>query len=238
MNKGDGGMKESRLVSGTGVLLLVAALLVGGCGPDPKERIAMLEDSNQALTDELNRTGNDLAQCRGELDACQQDLTAARSDAAGARRELESAPAETIPDGWQAVPGGAMIAIEGWALFDSGKATIQSGSTAILDLIADTLNGEYPTKDVLVFGHTDSDQPAVGGQTTASGWKDNWELSAQRALSVVRYLASHDIAPKRLVACGCGEHRPRVPNDSTRSKQKNRRVEIFVLDPQSRTGVH
>jgi len=229
-------MKGSRLVSGAGVLVVVAAMLAGGCGPDPKERILMLEDSNQALTDELNRTGNDLAQCRGEFNDCQNDLGVARSDAAALRQQLETAPAVKVPDGWEAVPGGAMIAIEGWALFATGQATIQGDSQRILDLIASTLRNEYPAKDVLVFGHTDGDQPKAGGRTAASGWKDNWELSAQRALSVVRYLATHDIAPNRLVACGCGEHRPRVPNDSSRNKEKNRRVEIFVLDPQPRTG--
>ena len=224
-------MNGHRLIGGVGVLAVVVAALAGGCGPDPKERIAMLEDQSDALTEQLNRLQNERAQLRGEYDVCQQELTDARGESAALRQQLTAEPEERVPEGWTAVPGGAMIAIEGQFLFDSGKATIQKGSTRILDLIASTLQNEYPSKDVLVFGHTD-DMPIK-----LSGWKDNWELSAQRSLAVVRHLGSHGIDQKRLVACGCGEHRARVPNESDRNRQKNRRVEIFVLNPQPRTGL-
>ena len=224
-------MNGNRLIGGMGVLVVVVAALAGGCGPDPKERIAMLEDQSDALTEQLNRLQNERAQLRGEYDVCQQELTDARGESAALRQQLTAEPEERVPEGWTAVPGGAMIAIEGQFLFDSGKATIQKGSTRILDLIASTLQNEYPSKDVLVFGHTD-DMPIK-----LSGWKDNWELSAQRSLAVVRHLGSHGIDQKRLVACGCGEHRARVPNESDRNRQKNRRVEIFVLNPQPRTGL-
>ena len=178
----------------------------------------------------MNRQGNEAAQLRSEREACQADLASARNEASALHQQLAAKPDERVPEGWTAVPGGAMFPIEGWALFDKGRATIQDSSKRILDLIASTLQNEYSTKDVLVFGHTDDTPIKV------SGWKDNWELSAQRSLSVVRYLASRGIDAGRLVACGCGQHRPRVPNESARSRQKNRRVEIFVLDPQPRTG--
>lgn len=223
-------MKRYRLTGGVSVLVMVAAALCGGCGPDPKERIALLEESNRELTDQLNRLHPELDALRSERDACEQGLAAARGETSTLRDQLAARPREDVPEGWTAVPGGAMIAIEGWALFDSGKVTIQDGSKRILDLIVSTVQNEYPNKDVLVFGHTDNAPIKV------SGWKDNWELSGQRALSVVRYFSSRGVAPNRLVACGCGEFRPRQPNDSKRSMQKNRRVEIFVLDPQPRTG--
>jgi chemotaxis protein MotB len=179
---------------------------------------------------------NDRAEIGAERDTCQQQLAAARNELAALQDQVAREPEPQVPDGWTAVPGGAMIAIEGWALFDTGKATIQEGSKRILGLIVDTLKNDYPTKDVLVFGHTDNDQPSPTGVTRTSGYKDNWELSAQRALSVARHLSSEGIQSERIVACGCGEYRPRVPNDSERNKQKNRRVEIFVLDPQPHTG--
>ncbi|MFH0981040.1 MAG: OmpA family protein [Planctomycetota bacterium] len=223
-------MKGMRLPGGGSVLWVLAAMMIGGCQDPNKEKIKLLEGNNQALTEELNGCQNDLTQARAERDGCQQDLAAARSENAGLRGQLANQPKEKVPEGWTAVPGGAMIAIEGWALFDSGKATIQESSRKVLDLIIDQVQKTYPTKDVLVFGHTD-DVPIK-----VSGWEDNWELSAQRALAVVRYFSKHGINAKRVVACGCGEHRPRVPNDSERNRDKNRRVEIFVLDPQPRTG--
>ena len=222
-------MNRIQLIGG-GLALLVAVAVLGGCGPDPKERIKMLEGSNQSLQDQLTGCQNELDQLRAERDNCVKDLAAARMDASALKDQLAAQP--KVPEGWTAVPGGAMIAIEGWALFDEGLATIQTGSSKVLDLVAATVQKDYPTKDVLVFGHTD-DQPI---KATKDKWKDNWELSAQRALTVVRYFGSKGIDMKRLVACGCGEFRPRVKNDSEQNRQKNRRVEIYVLDPQPRTG--
>ncbi|MCK4660420.1 MAG: OmpA family protein [Phycisphaerae bacterium] len=224
-------MKASELAGRVVVVCMVLMVLTGGCGPDPKERIKMLEDNNQSLTNELSRLQNDAAQLRGERDACRQDLATARGEASTLRGQLAAQPQSDVPEGWTAVPGGAMIAIEGWALFASGKTAIQKGSKRILDIVVDTLQRRYPQKDVLVFGHTDNIPIKV------SGWHDNWELSSQRALSVVRYMASCGVSPKRLVACGCGEFRPLFLNDSSKHRQKNRRVEIFVLDPQPRTGI-
>lgn len=230
LTEGDHGMKGKRLAGSVLLGFSLFALLAAGCAPDPKERITRLEENNQALTDELNARQNELVNLRGENDACQQELANARSEAASLRDQLATRTQAPAPEGWTSVPGGAMIAIEGWALFDSGKAEIQNQSKPLLDQVVSTVQSQYPTKDVMVFGHTD-DQPIK-----VSGWKDNWELSAQRALSVGRYMASRGITPKRLVACGCGEFRPRAPNESERARQKNRRVEIFVLDPQPRTG--
>ena len=76
-----------------------------------------------------------------------------------------------------------------------------------------------------MFGHTDSDP------IRKSGWKDNRELSAQRALAVVRQLQTAGISGGQLVACGWGEHRPLVENSTNTAKAKNRRVEIFAVDP-------
>jgi chemotaxis protein MotB len=123
-----------------------------------------------------------------------------------------------------------MIAIEGSVLFDSGKVKLKGEGPKVLDAIASTVASRYSDKDIMVFGHTD-DAPIK-----KSGWKDNYELSAQRALAVVRYMAERGISPRQLVACGCGEHRPRVANDSNKSRAQNRRVEIFALDAETRTA--
>ena len=92
------------------------------------------------------------------------------------------------------------------------------------------VNSEYPTQDVLVYGHTDNEP------IKKSGWKDNYELSAQRALAVVRHLQSRGVSAARLVAAGCGEHRPTAPNTSQQSRAKNRRVEIYVLEAAMQTA--
>ncbi len=210
------------------VAVVGSAFLSTGCESNMKAKesqIALLEDSNQRLAEEIaalrgeagaegsraQELRDQLANCRGELDST--------------RTQLAAVPVQAEDDGWQAVPGGAMIAVEGNVLFASGKAKLRNKSMSSLDRIASRIDSSFTEKDIFIFGHTDNDP------IKKSGWKDNLELSSQRALSVTRYLSEHGLSPSRLVACGAGQHRPRVPNSNKGNKADNRRVEIFAIDP-------
>ena len=118
-----------------------------------------------------------------------------------------------------------MIAIPGSVLFKSGKVTLRRESKNVLSKIASEITGNFAGKDIYVFGHTDTDP------IKKSKWKDNRQLSTERSLAVVRYLQTQSVSPKSLVACGCGEHRPMTSNSSSSGRSKNRRVEIFAVDP-------
>jgi chemotaxis protein MotB len=107
-------------------------------------------------------------------------------------------------------------------LFDSGKSELKKATITELDHIRSVLSQTYAGRQVDVIGHTDTD-PIV-----KSKWKDNWELSAQRALTVTRYLIERGMSEKEVRAIGCGESRPVAPNTSAANKTKNRRVEIVV----------
>jgi chemotaxis protein MotB len=74
-----------------------------------------------------------------------------------------------------------------------------------------------------VEGHTDN-RPI---KTVA--FFSNWELSAARAGSVVRVLASRGVAPDRLAVIGYGENRPTHPNDTEEGRNANRRVVVVIL---------
>ncbi|MHC4074708.1 MAG: OmpA family protein [Planctomycetota bacterium] len=63
---------------------------------------------------------------------------------------------------------------------------------------------------------------------TKDKWKDNLELSAQRAITVARYLIQRGIPENEIRAVGCGESRPVASNASSAGKARNRRVEIVV----------
>lgn len=109
-------------------------------------------------------------------------------------------------------------------LFDSGKATLKSATISELDHIRSVLRDKYSGKRIDVVGHTDADPI----RKTKDKWKDNWELSAERALTVTRYLIQRGMAEDQIRAVGCGESRPIASNSSSSGKAKNRRVEIVV----------
>lgn len=213
------------------ITVLIVVATVGGCAKQHKQRIALLEQTNRNLTERINNMRNQLDATdlsRNEIDG--QLLVAHDQIDELQRRLAELPPPQEAAPGWTAVPGGAMIAIQSSVLFAPGKATLRSESRRTLDAIVSTLQGEYGDQDVLVFGHTD-DRPI-----RKSGWIDNWDLSTQRALAVVRYLKDRGVAPTRLAACGGGEFRPLAPNTSEANRAQNRRVEIFAVHPELRLG--
>ena len=209
------------------VPVLALTLLMAGCTNQTKERIALLEQTNYDLTERLNQSQGELEAAYYERDDLRERLDAAMRDAEDLRMQLAAVPAaEPAAPGWTPVPGGAMIALEGEILFRPGKSSLRPEARRALDAIVSAVQGEYGNKDVYVFGHTD-DRPIK-----KSGWKDNWQLSTERALAVVRYLQDHGVGSDRLVAGGCGEYRPRVANSSEPNRTRNRRVEIYAIDPQ------
>ncbi len=74
-----------------------------------------------------------------------------------------------------------------------------------------------------IEGHTDS-LPVKKGQT----YRDNWELSTKRALSVLRFLIKQGIAPSRLSASGYGSFQPIDKNRTKSARMKNRRIEMKI----------
>lgn len=114
------------------------------------------------------------------------------------------------------------VTLESAILFSAGKATLRKATIAELDHIYSVFRDKYSDKKIDIIGHTDSDP------IKKSKWKDNWELSAQRALTVVRYFVKKGIAENQIRGVGSGAARPVASNSTTSGKAKNRRVEIAV----------
>jgi chemotaxis protein MotB len=110
--------------------------------------------------------------------------------------------------------------------FDSGKATLKKGGKDVLKKVGDALKG-YENKIIRVVGHTDNVPVAKSLQAT---FPSNWELSVARATNVVRYLQEVGVPPERMVPSGRAEYDPVAPNDTPEGRQKNRRIEIMLLD--------
>jgi chemotaxis protein MotB len=110
--------------------------------------------------------------------------------------------------------------------FDSGRAALKETGKEVLKKVADALRS-YEDKAIRVVGHTDNVPITKGLQKV---FPSNWELSAARATTVVRFLQDTGIEPERLLATGRAEYAPVAPNDSPEGRQKNRRIEITLID--------
>jgi len=119
---------------------------------------------------------------------------------------------------------GLVITFVADVVFDSGKAKIRPEAYESLDKVATVLKENVPQLNVGIEGHTDN------VPIKSSGWKSNWELSTNRALSVLHYLVDKKgISPERVSAIGYGEYSPVASNDTREGRQLNRRVEIVIL---------
>lgn len=117
---------------------------------------------------------------------------------------------------------GVYLDIQESILFDSGEATISEIGQETLDSLTGLLT--LSDNDIIVEGFTDN--VPIG----TAGYDTNWELSADRAMGVVRYLAEQrGINPSRLSGRGYGEFQPVAPNDTPENRAKNRRVNIVLV---------
>ncbi|MEX3620146.1 OmpA/MotB family protein [Paenibacillus glucanolyticus] len=120
-------------------------------------------------------------------------------------------------------PQGIAITLSDRFLFDVGKAELKSGAAPVLGKLA-SLFGDLNTT-VSIEGHTDN--VPIGRH---SSYKDNWELSGARAMSVLRFfLEDSKLDPAGFQYAGYADTRPAADNATPEGKQKNRRVEITVL---------
>jgi chemotaxis protein MotB len=109
--------------------------------------------------------------------------------------------------------------------FDPGQAVLRPQILPVLDAIADEI---VPLGRLIrAEGHTD--ETPLGNDR----WRNNWELSAARAATVVTYLESaHRARPELLAAVGLGSSHPLAKGDTPDAHERNRRVELVLeLDP-------
>ena len=108
--------------------------------------------------------------------------------------------------------------------FDPASAALRPEVLAVLDAIAAELAGS--TQLIRVEGHTDD------GPITSSRYRNNWDLSAARAATVVSFLEqAHGVSAARLSAAGLGSSHPLVSNDTPDNRELNRRIEIVLEVP-------
>jgi type VI secretion system protein ImpK len=118
------------------------------------------------------------------------------------------------------VSGGNLIVLKSDELFGSGSAQLNAALHPMIERIADALN-KVPGA-IVVTGHTD-DLPIRRAR-----FPSNWELSTERARSVVALMQARLREPARLRAEGIADSEPVAPNDNAANRARNRRVAILL----------
>lgn len=208
-------------------ILLLAVLgistLLSGCINWEKKYKSLLSE-NKNLKGRYDREQDEKGRLAGELAESERLI----ADLQSKIRDRGQSPgrATEFGEGYQVEfdpsAGTITVTLPNTILFRSGSAKLKTATNKDLDHILSVIRSKYRGHQIDVVGHTDSDP------IKKSAWKDNWELSAQRALSVVRYLEKRGMAGNKIRAVGCGEARPVASNSKASGKSKNRRVEIVV----------
>ena len=122
----------------------------------------------------------------------------------------------------QVLKGVVYISLADNMLYKSGSYEINARASETLSKIAKIIK-DYKDYDVLIEGNTDN------VPISKTNIRNNWDLSALRASSVVQALQNdYGVDPKRLTAGGRGEYNPVATNDTEVGKQRNRRTQIII----------
>jgi chemotaxis protein MotB len=113
-------------------------------------------------------------------------------------------------------------------VFDSGEAVLKPGAGQMLDELVHVLKSPAAgSLKIMVAGHTDNQQ--IVGRDTRDKYPNNFHLSTARALAVADSMKQAGLPASRLGVAGFGPYQPVASNATAEDRQKNRRVEIFVM---------
>lgn len=193
-----------------------------------RRQIQALEDALEASESRDKQSQTKIADLGRRLNVALaqrvQELSRYRSDFFGRLRQILSQRADIRIEGDRFV-------FQSEVLFPSASDVINPGGAAELSKLAKAiieLNSQIPKEInwvIRVDGHTD--MRPLSGQGRL---RNNWELSAARAISVVRYLIEQGVPPKRLIAAGFGEFQPIEKGESEEVYAKNRRIEFKLTE--------
>ena len=182
-----------------------------------QENVSQGQVNISKLVDEINASNKfikQLVEAKSKSDSLNQALT---------NKLTRSLTREEMNDvDVQVLKGVVYISLADNMLYKSGSYEIGERAGETLSKIAKIIM-DYKDYDVLVEGNTDN------VPISQKNIRNNWDLSALRASSVVQALQNqYGVDPKRLTAAGRGEYNPVASNNSAAGKQRNRRTQIII----------
>jgi chemotaxis protein MotB len=190
-----------------------------------KKRLEALGQNVEALTREKGALAASMSDAYARLQELDRQRRAADQRAATFQSLVQKLQAMISAGQLEVVirQGRMLIVMPNDVLFDTGRTVIKPQGRVALTAVARAL-ATVPDRRFSVVGHTD-DVPVHNGH-----FRQNWDLSAARAVEVVLFMVDAGLKPGVLGAAGHGEYDPVLTNDSGEHRAKNRRVEI-ELEP-------
>jgi chemotaxis protein MotB len=233
--------------AGWGLLLVAAGALAPAAGCYvPKSELVNYETNNRVLVEENRAQLVQIQNLEVHRRQIEDQLISAERELAARDRADPSSPG--LANG-RRLPAGVSQQLAGWArqypnlsfdaetgvskcdidvLFDSGQVELKPSARNMLAELANVLQlAEAKDLKIMVVGHTDN-QPIVGSAAREK-YANNFHLSTARALAVADVLRSQGLSDQRIGVAGFGAHVAVADNESAAERQKNRRVEIFVM---------
>jgi chemotaxis protein MotB len=193
--------------------------------------VATCQSEKQGSEDKHKQTEAMMTSMETNLNATRTELEDLRKQRAEAEKRLQGFKDLTakfqkmIASGTVQVKfrhGVMLVNLPSEVLFPSASADLsEPGKLAVMQVGAVLKN--LPERQFMIVGHTDS------LPIKSDVYKDNWDLSTARALTVTKYLVSAGLEAKQLLAAGHGEHDPVSSNKSKDGREKNRRIEIILM---------
>jgi len=176
-----------------------------------------LEDLNRRYADAINRVGTS------------SPLPPALTN------ELSAFAAQN-PDLVDFDAGRGIVKFKSDVTFKSGSSDLTPQAKDAIGRFSQILNSAAASGyELMIAGHTDNTRVA-NPATIQAGHKDNWYLSAHRAISVGQEMQNHRVNQQRLAVTGYADQRPIANNASETGKAQNRRVEVLILPTTVRGG--
>lgn len=227
---------------------VLTMLFVVSCGPSKEEWKAKLREVEE-LKSRIERLRAEYEKKIGDLKAENEKMQAQLSELTKARASLEDLVKELnqkqtlarqrlsmlkdmlskfkslIAAGKLKVKirkGKMVLELPSAVLFPSGKAMLSEEGMETLAAVAPVL-ASIKGREFQVAGHTDN------VPIKKKKFPSNWELSAARAISVVKFLQSHGVPPESLSAAGYSQYQPVADNSTLDGKAANRRIEIILM---------
>lgn len=205
---------------------------------ETQRQIKTLQDEKDALTTEFNA---EKARLNGQIASLQTEVSSAKAEAARATAMVQEKDKtiagltgqideafnsyESVGLTLEEVGDNIYLKTSNPVLFSSGSFRLSKEDNQVIDQLATILKNN-PNLEVVVEGHTDNAKVVEG-----ASFRDNWDLSYQRADAVVRSLVKAGVAPAQLASAARGEYKPLVEEQkSADAKAQNRRV-VFRISP-------